>query len=342
MVRKIKNKEKTREFKEVIRELRNGTQVAECILKSEDENECSGEIVGAHSIQNNRFLKKISQNGDIYHFEAGVTNDTELIFDFEKKGRKSFSTFKGFCKKHDKELFQPIEDKEYTETDEQNFLFAFRAFAKEMHAKKESVLYHENLLSKMDINNLNLYFTEFKILNNEKLTLSLFNEELKIFKTALKEKKFDCIYTHKIILEKEYPIVCNSTFIPYIDANSSKVFNKEEYEKIQSGELNPNVFLNIFPANNKTYILMSCFEKDKDILKKFFESLSDEKYIKYKLSTIILHYAENTGFSPEYINNYFLEEELNKIRNLYQETTRNTFYAKKIQINLFRDIPYKD
>lgn len=337
MVRKIKNKEKTKGLKEVIRELRNGTQVVECILKSEDENECSGKIIEAHSIQNNRFLKKISQNGYIYHFEAGITDDTKLIFDFEKKGRKSFSTFRGFCKKHDKELFQPIEDKEYLETEEQNFLFAFRAFAKEMHAKKESVLYHKNLLNKLNMKNP----LEYHILKNEELTLSLFNEELKIFKMALKEKKFDCIYTYKIILEKEYPIVCNSTFIPYIDANFNNVFNEEEYKRIQSGELNPNIFLNIFPENTKTYILMSCFEKDKDILRKFFQSLSDEKYIKYKLSALILHYAENTGFSPEYINNYFLEEEVNKITSLYEKTTKNTLYDKEIKINLFKDSPIK-
>lgn len=341
MIRKIKNKEKTKGLKKVISELRNGTQVAECILKSEDENECSGKIIEAHSIQNNRFLKKISQNGYIYHFEAGITDDTKLIFDFEKKGRKSFSTFRGFCKKHDKELFQPIEDKEYLETEEQNFLFAFRAFAKEMHAKKESVLYHKSLLNKLNMKNLHLYFSECSILKNEELTLSLFNEELKIFKMALKEKKFDCIYTYKIILEKEYPIVCNSTFIPYIDANFNDVFNEEEYKKIQSGELNPNIFLNIFPENTKTYILMSCFEKDKDILKKFFQSLSDEKYIKYKLSVLILHYAENTGFSPEYINNYFLEEEVNKIASLYEKTTKNTLYDKEIKINLFKDSPIK-
>ena len=109
------------------------------------------------------------------------------------------------------------------------------------------------------------------ILTKEELTLKLFTEELKIFKMAIKEKKYDCIYTYKIILEKEYPIVCNSTFIPYVDANFNSVFSDEEYNKIQLGELNPNIFLNVFPANNKTYILLSCLEKNKDILKKFLK-----------------------------------------------------------------------
>lgn len=340
IVRKIKSKEKTKKFEETIKELRYGTQVAECILKSEDENECSGKIIEAHSIQNNRFLKKIAQNGDIYYLKIGVADDDKLMFEFEKKGRKSFSTFRGFCKKHDKELFQPIEDREYTETDEQNFLFAFRAFAREMHAKKESVLYFKNM-SSLDNLNMSSFLGIIDILTKEELTLKLFTEELKIFKMAIKEKKYDCIYTYKIILEKEYPIVCNSTFIPYVDANFNSVFSDEEYNKIQLGELNPNIFLNVFPANNKTYILLSCLEKNKDILKKFFESLFDKQYIKEKISSLILHYAENTGFSPEYINKYFLEEELNEIKNLYQKTLENTLYTGKTQINLFRDISLK-
>ena len=84
----------------------------------------------------------------------------------------------------------------------------------------------------------------------------------------------------------------------------------------------------LFQQNNKTYILLSCLEKNKDILKKFFESLFDKQYIKEKISSLILHYAENTGFSPEYINKYF-RGRLNEIKNLYEKKLRKyTIYWK--------------
>jgi hypothetical protein len=347
MVRKIKSTEKTKKFNETLKTLKSGTQVAECIL--EDENECSGKIIEAHSIQNNKFLNKISRKGYVYYFSHMITEDDQLISIFEEKGRKAFSTFRGFCKKHDKELFQPIEDRDYNGSDEQNFLFAFRAFAKEIHAKKQGVLYYENLLKKLferNIANNILYDNKVLIakqmLQNDEITLNLLKKELEIFKVGIKEKIFDNFYTYKIILENEYPIVCNSAFIPYIDANYNRIFNLYDYNRIQNGELNPIIYFNIFPANNKTFILISCLEKNRDILKQFFNSLVDEKNIKFKISSLILNYAENTGFSPEYIDNYFSKKEIEKINNVFMENLKDVLYTSKTQINLFRDVPYKN
>ena len=347
MVRKLKNIEKTKEFNENTKLLRKGTQIVECIMK--DENECLGKIVEAHSIQNNRFLKKISRNGYVYYFDTGMNDDNQLISTFEEKGRKVFSTFKGFCQKHDKQLFQPIEDKEYTGSNEQDFLFAFRAFAKGLHSKKQIVLCYKNLLNKLlneNISENRLYdFRVFEIRNrlkNEEINLALLTDELKIFKTGIKEKVFNSIYTYKIILEKEYPIVCNSLFLPYRDVNFNFIFNQEQYHKIQIGELNPNIYLNIFPENDKTYILISCLEKNKDILKNFFKNLIDKENIKHKISTLVLTHSENTGFSPEYIDNYFNEEEIEEINNIFMENVPNILYTSKTQINLFRDIPIKN
>ena len=44
-------------------------------------------------------------------------------------GRKSASTFKGFCKMHDSKIFSPIEDNDYENSNLQNFFFAYRACA---------------------------------------------------------------------------------------------------------------------------------------------------------------------------------------------------------------------
>lgn len=180
------------------------------------------------------------------------------------------------------------------------------------------------------------------MLQNDEITLNLLKKELEIFKVGIKEKIFDNFYTYKIILENEYPIVCNSAFIPYIDANYNRIFNLYDYNRIQNGELNPIIYFNIFPANNKTFILISCLEKNRDILKQFFNSLVDEKNIKFKISSLILNYAENTGFSPEYIDNYFSKKEIEKINNVFMENLKDVLYTSKTQINLFRDVPYKN
>ena len=338
MVRKLKNQEKTKTLEKFLKKIEKNTQIAECIWDEKDE--CFGKIVQAHSIQNNRFLKKISKDGNIFEFSLGVSEDNSLMSSFKKIGRKSFSTFRGFCQKHDKELFQPIEDKDYSETQEQNFLFAFRAFAKEFHTKKQVSLTYKNLITEIennpDINNFILKIFSLKLLNNEEISLKIFQEELKFFKKEIKEKTFNGLYTYKIILNKEYPIVSNSAFIPYLNVNFEDVFTEQEYEKIQTGEINPTIYLNIFPENNKTFILISCLERYKNILEKFFNAFGNKREIKDQLSTLILMYAQNTGFSPEYIENFFTLEEIEDINDLFIENLPNPLFSSKYSINLFK------
>ena len=59
-----------------------------------NQNECSGKIVKAHAIQNNRILNKIAENGMV------VTLDGTFYFVFQTsdiKGRGVATTFTGFC-----------------------------------------------------------------------------------------------------------------------------------------------------------------------------------------------------------------------------------------------------
>lgn len=329
MVRKlkIKNQEKTIDFNKTMSNLIKGTKVSECLWNEE----CSKEIINSHSIQNNRFLSKISINGDLYRLGHGVSEDNSLIWNFENIGRKSFSTFKGFCGKHDNELFKSIEIKEYEGSKEQHFLFAFRALAKEYHAKKESINFYEKLLSLFKNTLLE------KNINFDKITLDLCSKEFQYLKNEIKNQTFNGFYTLSLELDKEYPIVCNSTFLPYITANFEETFTPLEYEKIQKGELNPSIFLNVFPTLGKTIILISCLELNKKFLDNFLLSFSEKEKIKEKISTMILQYCENTAFSPDYILNKFSKDEKNLIENLYSENIKNTLYTSRQTINLFRD-----
>ncbi|KAA6331784.1 hypothetical protein EZS27_019648 [termite gut metagenome] len=88
-------------------------------------------ISAAHSIQNNGVLSKIVEKGHVmsYALEKGE-------FDGKELGKNHASIFWGFCNKHDA-IFQPIEIQPYTQTSEQNFLFAYRGFVISNHKKIE-------------------------------------------------------------------------------------------------------------------------------------------------------------------------------------------------------------
>ena len=104
--------------------MRKKAQFKECIYP--DKSCCSEKIIKAHSIQNNKILARISDNGKVYMPAA----KPELHFQLQKEyGRKEASVFTGFCGFHDKTVFQPIEDNDFNGSKEQIFLYVYRAFA---------------------------------------------------------------------------------------------------------------------------------------------------------------------------------------------------------------------
>lgn len=342
MVRKLKDKNKTIEFNKTLTELKKNTKVSECLWGEE----CDAQIINAHSIQNNRFLNKISENGDIYSFKHGITESNKLIWELDKFGRKSFSTFKGFCKKHDKELFLLIEDVEYKGSKEQNFLFAFRALSKEYHAKKETVNFIKKSLDELEKNvPFGIEYIEQKSIFNKKLsieetTLKIYENEFSKLKTQIKNNTYNGITTLTLELNEEYPIVCNSTFIPYKTVDMEEMYDKENYDKIQSGEINPAIFLNIFPLDGKTIILISYLEEYENYIAKYLKSFTKEENdsieLKHKISTMIIQHCENIGFSPKYIREKFEESELEKIMKVFSENLADFLFMSKTKINLFK------
>src|SRR5690606_7991642 len=67
-----------------------------------DSANCSEKVIGAHSIQNNKILKRISTNGHVYMPCPKPDNPFAVM---TKWGRKEATVFTGFCGHHDKVIF---------------------------------------------------------------------------------------------------------------------------------------------------------------------------------------------------------------------------------------------
>jgi len=103
-----------------------------------DQSKCSEKIIKAHSIQNNKILSSLSVNGEVVVLQLNAELES-LNFKGQEIGKKIATIFSGFCSYHDKTVFQPIEDIDYINNEEQNFLFAYRTFAYEYHKKLEQI-----------------------------------------------------------------------------------------------------------------------------------------------------------------------------------------------------------
>jgi len=121
--------ELSKEFSKLYRECK----FKKCVFP--DQSQCSEKVIKAHSIQKNKILKHIAENGML--ISSGIES---ILFtkEFKKIGVSSASTFFGFCNYHDTILFSEIENKDYVGNIEQKFLHAYRACALEYVKKKFS------------------------------------------------------------------------------------------------------------------------------------------------------------------------------------------------------------
>ncbi len=101
-------------------------------------DDCGGIIVRAHTVSKSGSLKLIAENGHVYAFVPSIVSIARGrgVLAPELRGVNRASTFSGFCAYHDKQLFSPVEDSPFEFTNEQCFLLAYRAQAREGFLKR--------------------------------------------------------------------------------------------------------------------------------------------------------------------------------------------------------------
>ncbi|MEI6857271.1 hypothetical protein [Psychrilyobacter sp.] len=132
----------------------------------------------------------------------------------------------------------------------------------------------------------------------------------------IKDENYNDLKTKEIVLDKEYPVVTNSAFIPYLNSKNKDIFNENNYDKIQARTIKPIIFLNVFPQDGKTYILISYFKSYEALFSVFLEDFSEN--VETSISMMIIRNCENVGFNPDYIENNFTEKE---IKNILENTS---------------------
>lgn len=106
-----------------------------CSVPASLKNQCSGQIVRAHTVPKQGSLQRIAENGHVYALAADIASPEEPL-KIKRRGINQASTFTGFCRFHDNALFSPLEKQSFTGTHEQLFLLTYRAMARELFTKR--------------------------------------------------------------------------------------------------------------------------------------------------------------------------------------------------------------
>jgi hypothetical protein len=361
-------------FNKTLGQKQKESSFKECLRGGAEKIGCSGKIVAAHSIQRGKILSAIAEGseGKVYHLGLMPTEDmAAMVPEFKLEGIKKFSTFSGFCGGHDKAIFQPIEDVPFAATAKQKNIYAYRAAAKELHTtieskkfcevqlgdelEKDSPPSHSEMILPFILDEqfgAPAYLKEAIVRDAAKQRIKTRYQQLEHSIAELTQicnalmdtiendntSEFEHAYYR---LEGVYPVACCVSFIPYFDHNGRRIFSLRDQHRMALSHATScremkNVMFNIFPEAGGTHVIFT-FSKGNQEFKAAIERLLklDESSLKIGLSNILLNYAENSAYGPQYIEKNFTPKQIMEIKKLFSSTV---FGAGKFlvgKINLF-------
>lgn len=283
----------------------------------DDNEDCSSEFINAHTISKKRVFEPISLNGHLVMFNP--QNKDPFNATISEVGLQDATVFKGFCNKHDNQIFSPIDNSKYKEGErDKEFLFAYRALAKRYYT--DVTKYN---MTDIDSNSYQItgkflpeiYRKIQMIVGFKKMVMEEILKNMKMIRaksnSIVKAKEYSQIETKRIVFNNMYPLATSDCIFP--------LNNDLEIEKLRSKGLIP-LFLNIFPQGNTTFVLFSYFKTDSrlysDLLSRLDSKSESEKHI--YISRLIIKYAHNFVLSPKVWNGE-LRKDQKRISSIYRK-----------------------
>lgn len=269
------------------------------------KDSCSKTIVKAHTVAKSGSLKKISRGGHVYSIVPSIEN---LI---RNKGRikpqlvgiNKASTFTGFCSVHDNSIFSKIEDHPFEASQEQCFLLAYRALAREMFTKKALVA-SSRLRKEADrgksIEQLGIQMKS----NFVDIGASQGLRDIEYYKSAfdkiLLSKDFGDIRAFIIDLESPPPIMCSTGIFPEQD------FAGKQLQDLTDLAIRPLVInFTSFYGGKFGEIVFTWLSECDPVCRPFIDSLkalADDRMTD-GLIRFFFEFSENLHIQPEWWDN---------------------------------------
>jgi hypothetical protein len=259
-------------------------------------------ISKAHSIQENQMLSKIQIDGHVYTLDSSITSlkKNKGKLSYKKTGINVFSIFRGFCGKHDNELFKSIDSFPLIPTDQQVFLYAYRSLCKALFDKENAL---NTCMSQMQ-KGFNLSVVN-ELLDSMALGTRSALENLKLhkirFDESLKSGRFEKIRYVLFVSDKSPNIVFTGGIFPDFDFNGRQLQNLANY----NSSLELITFCSA-PINSGWGYLFAWHESNSKVCEEYIKSLATAIYEKQAVEDFLFRLAissENHAFHPTWWEN---------------------------------------
>lgn len=329
-----KEEKKNIKLKKAISTFKKDAKIKECFHF--DKKSCSNKIIAAHSIQRSGVLSlledEVNGNLAVYSFLHLKYDETGKAIGLEPLGKKVASTFSGFCGHHDTTIFQEIENNKIDiENDKHCFLLSYRAFAKDYHAKQETLqgFKTSELYAKSELKS-----TKESLIKGSELAMRDNKVVKERLNEMLKNENYDGLEYFSYTLNYMIPLALAASFNPDY-SYSNKVLNKSEDSKVVYEFVN----FTVIPLDiGETQILFSCLPEQKKSVK-FIDELDKLPDLKLEkaISSLIIAYIENTFVSPKLWDKLGAKGQQQLLKELYLtnppiRSMQNKFFHSKINL----------
>lgn len=265
-----------------------GVHVNRCL---EPSLTCTKAAIRAHSVQNAAVMDLLHRRGHVKVLTHDHHNADSFALFWRDVGRNLATTFEGFCAEHDAALFAPIDTRPFALGDrEQNFLYAYRAIARELHTLMEAAtrtqsMYQKRIEAAIDKGN------EPELAGMMALEQMMTAHATFVYKSwldeALLNRNFNLL-THEIVrLAPQPPAIAASVFF---DLDTRRYQDEP-----------PKIALNIFPiSRDETLVIFSFTEPDAEPVREYINDIlaTAGEYQRYLISRLLVLHAENFVVAP--------------------------------------------
>jgi len=272
--------------------LRKSSSKQYCCCPESFKSECSRKIVRAHTVPKSSSLKKIAKNGHLYHLQPDLdlTIKNQGIMEPTNIGVNRASTFTGFCGHHDKQIFSPLEDKNFTNSLEQCFLLFYRAICFSYYQKRafkwmlEEMRIMDQSKSPMQQLSIQTYINDS--MQGVNASLRDMEKEKHELDDMLVNKTFKDVKYYIITFDKPLDVMCSGNVYPEYDFNGNRLID-----------------LSDISTQNTSYSISSFANGDEGVLAFVWLGVKDDLILKF-VKSLDLYSNEQI---PHYVLIYLFE-----------------------------------
>lgn len=276
-------------------------QTPVCLAQGDCNNNI---IIRSHTISKARSLTHIAEKNHVLVRQVNLfANSEKELLNINQLSINDALTFKGFCNKHDRNLFQSLDKSEFIATPEQLFMQAYRCVCREVYFKACQVkvsLNAEQIAELQELPSDNNYKLSQEMELFEQAKLKGLDDILKCkekFESLLKHSEFIRIRSYVIYVDTFPVFACAGSFMPECLSNGEELQDYSDFDSnLQS------LFFSVIPVESGMFFILSFFDDEAKTPIRFIEDLIATNNLSHRLIWLSTTHIENLAFKPSWWN----------------------------------------